>query len=124
MLLRRLSSPDASTEFPDWAQLNSVPEDLQQELLSLRERLQDKLRVAEVDLSLQRAKLAREEARLTIKANQLSQQTKKLGLASDELSSNEGGARALNEGSGTTQGRRWLQFLQRSAGSGSSTDGK
>jgi hypothetical protein len=124
MLLRRFSSLDANTEFPDWAQLNSIPEDLQQELLSLRERLQDKLRVAEVDLSLQRAKLAREEARLTIKANQLSQQTKKLGLASDELSSNEGGARALNEGSGTTQGRRWLQFLQRSAGSGSSTDGK
>ena len=124
LLLRRLSSPDANTEFPDWEQLNRVPEDLQHELLSLRDRLQDKLRVAEVDLSLQRAKLAREDARLTIKANQLAQQMKKLGLAPDEPSSNAGGTRALNEGSGAAQGRRWLQFLQRSGGSGSGTDGK
>ena len=124
LLLRRLSSPDASTEFPDWDQLNRVPEDLQHELLSLRDRLKDKLRVAEVDLSLQRAKLAREDARLTIKANQLALQLKKLGLAPEEPGSNAGSTRALNEGSGATQGRRWLQFLQRSGGNGSSTDGK
>ncbi len=113
LLLRRLSSPDANTEFPDWEQLNRVPEDLQHELLNLRDRLQDKLRVAEVDLSLQRAKLAREDARLTIKANQLAMQLKKLGLAPDEPGSNAGGTR---EGSGAAQGRRWLQFLQRSDG--------
>ncbi len=113
LLLRRLSSPDANTKFPDWEQLNRVPEDLQHELLSLRDRLQDKLRVAEVDLSLQRAKLAREEARLTIKANQLAMQMKKLGLAPDEPSPNAGGIR---EGSGAAQSRRWLQFLQRSDG--------
>ena len=121
LLLRRLSSPDASTEFPDWDRLNRVPEDLQHELFSLRDRLKDKLRVAEVDLSLQRAKLAREDARLTIKANQLAQQLKKLGLAPDEPSPNAGGTR---EGSGAAQGRRWLQVLQRSGGNGSGTDGK
>ncbi len=121
LLLRRLSSPDANTEFPDWEQLNRVPEDLQHELFSLRDRLKDKLRVAEVDLSLQRAKLAREDARLTIKANQLAAQLKKLGLAPDEPSPNAGGTR---EGSGAAQGRRWLQFLQRSGGNGSGTDGK
>ena len=119
LLLRRLSSPDANTEFPDWEQLNSVPEDLHRELLSLRDRLQDKLRVAEVDLSLQRAKLAREDARLTIKTNQLALQMKKLGLTPDEPGPNATGTRTLNESSGATQGRRWLQFLQRS-----STDGK
>lgn len=113
LLLRRLSSPDANTEFPDWDQLNRVPEDLQHELLNLRDRLQDKLRVAEVDLSLQRAKLAREDARLTIKANQLALQMRKLGLTPDEPSSNASGTR---EGAGAAQGRRWLQFLQRSDG--------
>lgn len=121
LLLRRLSSPDANTEFPDWEQLNRVPEDLQHELMNLRDRLQDKLRVAEVDLSLQRAKLAREDARLTIKANQLALQMKKLGLAPDEPATNASGTR---ESSGAAQGRRWLQFLQRSGGSGSGTDGK
>lgn len=124
LLLRRLSSPEANTEFPDWEQLNRVPEDLQHELLSLRDRLQDKLRVAEVDLSRQRAMLAREDARLTIKANQLAQQMRKLGLTPKEPSPNIGGARALNEGSGAAQGRRWPQFLQRSGGNGSGTDGK
>lgn len=120
LLLRRLSSLDANTELPDWNQLNRVPEDLQFELLNLRDRLRDKLRVAEVDLSLQRAKMAREEARLTIKANQLAAQMKKLGLAPDEPAANAAGTR---EGSGAAQGRRWLQFLQRS-GNGSGTDGK
>lgn len=121
LLLRRLSSPDANTEFPDWDQLNRVPEDLQHELMNLRDRLKDKLRVAEVDLSLQRAKMAREDARLTIKANQLALQMKKLGLTPDEPAANASGPR---EGSGAAQGRRWLQFLQRSGGNGSGIDGK
>ncbi|MBC7815437.1 MAG: hypothetical protein IAG10_00895, partial [Planctomycetaceae bacterium] len=122
-LLRRLSSPDANTEFPDWEKLSFVPEDLHRELLELRDRLQDKLRVAEVDLSLQRAKLAREEGRLAIKTDQLARQMRQLGLTPDEPSPNVSNARPLNEGSNATQGRRWLQFLQRSAG-GSGTDGK
>lgn len=124
LLLRRLSSPDANTEFPDWEKLNFVPEELHRELLGLRERLQEKLRVAEVDLSLQRAKLAREEAKLTMKAEHVARQMRQLGLAPDESGSQVGGARALNEGSNATQGRRWLQFLQRSNGNGSGTDGK
>jgi hypothetical protein len=124
LLLRRLSSPEGNTEFPDWEKLNFVPEDLHRELLGLRDRLQEKLRVAEVDLSLQRAKLAREEAKLSIKTDQLARQMKQLGLSPDEPGSSVGGTRALNEGSNATQGRRWLQFLQRSTGNGSGTDGK
>lgn len=123
-LLRRLSSPDANIEFPDWDKLNYVPEDLHRELLGLRNRLQEKLRVAEVDLSLQRAKLAREEAKLSIKAEHLARQMKQLGVMSDDPGSQVGGTRAINEGSNATQGRRWLQFLQRSNGNGSGTDGK
>ncbi len=123
-LLRRLSSPDANTEFPDWDKLNFVPEDLHRELLGLRDRLQEKLRVAEVDLSLQRAKLAREDAKLSIKAEHVARQMKQLGLSPDDAGSQVGGTRALGEGSNATQGRRWLQFLQRSNGSGSGTDAK
>lgn len=121
-LLRRLSAPDVSTDFPDWDKLNYVPEDLHRELLSLRNRLQEKLRTAEVDLSLQRARLAREEAKLSIKAEHLSRQMKQLGLSPEEPGSQVGGTRALSEGSNATQGRRWLQFLQRSNGNGSGTD--
>lgn len=121
-LLRRLCAPDASTELPDWEKLNSVPEDMLAELVDLRVRLHEKLRVAEVDLSLQRAKLAREDAKLTIKAEQVARQMKQLGLSSEEPDVNASGTRPMTESSNTNQGRRWLQFLQRSAGSG--TDGK
>ena len=123
ILLRRLSSPDASTEFPDWNTLNSVPEDLHHELISLRNRLQEKLRVAEVDLSLQRAKLAREEAKLAIKAEQVVRHARQVGLSPDDASS-AGQPATLKDGPNATQGRRWLQFLQRSNGNGSVADGK
>lgn len=123
ILLRRLSSPDANTEFPDWDNLNFVPEDLHRELLGLRDRLQEKLRVAEVDLSLQRAKLAREEAKLAIKAEQIMRHARQVGLASDDAAP-QGHSAALKDGSNATQGRRWLQFLQRSNGNGSATDAK
>ena len=121
-LLRRLSSPDANTEFPDWDRLNNVPAELHQELLGLRDRLQEKLRVAEVDLSLQRAKLAREESKLSIKAEHLARQMRQLGLTADEPGSQSAAPRPVSEGPNATQGRRWLQFLQRSNGPG--TDGK
>lgn len=42
ILLCRLSSPDASIEFPDWEKLNCVPSDLQGKLLNQRDRLQEK----------------------------------------------------------------------------------
>lgn len=124
ILLRRLSSPDTSTEFPDWEKLNFVPEDLHRELLGLRDRLQEKLRVAEVDLSLQRAKLAREEAKLALKAEQVVRHARQVGLASDDVTAQAGQSAAMKEGSNATQGRRWLQFLQRSNGNGSGTDAK
>lgn len=123
-LLRRLSSPDANTEYPDWEKLNFVPEDLHRELISLRDRMREKLRAAEVDLSLQRAKLAREEAKLAIKAEQVARQMRQLGLSADEPAPQPSSTQPMNEGSNATQGRRWLQFLQRSNGSGSGTDAK
>lgn len=124
LLLRRLSAPDASTEFPDWDKLNQVPEELQRELLSLRNRLQEKLRVAEVDLSLQRAKLAREEARLSLKADQIGRQMRQLGLSPDETAAPPPNPRTRDENTNTPTGRRWLQFLQRSNGSPSANDAK
>ena len=123
ILLRRLSSPDANTELPDWSMLNSVPADLHQELIGLRNRLQEKLRVAEVDLSLQRAKLAREEAKLAIKAEQVVRHARQVGFSPDDPAS-VGQPATLKEGPNATQGRRWLQFLQRPHGNGSGADGK
>jgi hypothetical protein len=119
-LLRRLSKPDASIEFPDWEKLNDVPEELRNELLDLRVRLHDKLRIAEVDLSLQRAKLAREEARLSMKAEQVSRQMRQLGLSSAEFTLPASPATAPaptpGDNANAPQGRRWLQFLQRPHG--------
>ena len=124
ILVRRLSSMNTNIEFPDWEQLCFVPDELHRELLALRDRLQEKLRVAEVDLSLQRAKLAREESRLAIKADRLARQMRQMGLSSDELGPSSGGANTPSDASNSTQGRRWLQFLQRSNGHGSAPDAK
>lgn len=124
ILLRRLKSPEASTAFPDWEKLNAVPEELHTELLALRDRLQDKLRVAEVDLSLKRAKLAREEAKLAIKAEHVARQMRQLGLSPDEPVPPSSNMVASSESPNANQGRRWLQFLQRSNGNGAGADGK
>ena len=115
-LLRRVTALDQSTQIPDWALLAQVPDKLRRELDELRQRLQDKLRVAEVDLSLQRARVAREEARLHVKAEQVARQMRQMGLVPDEPGTPPNAARSEPETSPAQQGRRWLQFLQRSSG--------
>ncbi len=114
-LLQRVTAPDQSTQIPDWTQLAQVPDKLRRELDELRQRLQDKLRVAEVDLSLQRARVAREEARLHVKAEQVARQMRQMGLVPDEPETPPNAARSQPEAPQAQQGRRWLQFLQRSS---------
>ncbi len=120
-LLRRVTAPDQSTQIPDWTQLAQVPDKLRRELDELRQRLQDKLRVAEVDLSLQRARVAREEARLHVKAEQVARQMRQMGLVPDEPETPPNAARPQPEAPQAQQGRRWLQFLNRSGGNNSPT---
>lgn len=111
MLIRRMVSQDQSTRIPDWEQLNQAPTELRDELEELRRQLQQKLRIAEVDLSLQRARLAREDAKLQVKSEYIARQMRQMGLPPDESIAHPNSARAAAE---PQQGRRWMNFLQRS----------
>lgn len=112
MLTRRVVAQDESTRLPDWEMLNHVPSELRYELEKLRQQLQQKLRIAEIDLSLQRARLAREDSKLQTKADHVARQMRQMGLAAEDASQAQAASQSrVSEGQ---QGRRWLQFLQRS----------
>lgn len=101
----------------DWQSLTDAPEELTSELQHMQQRLQQRLSEAEVELSLERARLAREEVRLKQLETQLRRQSKSLGLSPDEPA--EGGTAADHpekdrEGSG-----KWMRLLGRSHSSDS-----
>ena len=113
MLVRRIVAQDQTTRLPDWNALNQAPADLRAELESLRQQLQQKLRIAEVDLSLQRARIAREDAKLQAKAEHLTRQMRQLGMPLEEAATAT--LPASDPPAEGQQGRRWMQFLQRSS---------
>ena len=113
---------DQATRFPDWDALSHVPSELRYELENLRQQLQQKLKIAEIDLSLQRARLAREDSKLQTKAEHVARQMRQMGLSTDDGS--PAATATPNRLADGQQGRRWLQFLQRStAASNNSTEG-
>ena len=115
-LIRRFTSQSQSTRLPDWEQLNQAPEDLRIELQDLQAQLSERLRIAEVDLSLQRARLARDEGRLQAKLEEANKKSRQMELSAHEIdSSAEPPLKNVSTEQQAQQGRRWLQFLQRSA---------
>jgi len=91
--LRRVES-SSSRVSDDWEALGSVPEELRCRLEKLEERLEETLRLAEVEHSLERARLGREQARLQEMDQQLQKEFKRVGLKSEadqqEAGENEG----------------------------------
>lgn len=73
-LARRLRSAESRThEHIDWASLNNAPAELRDSLQQLESELNDRLRIAEVDLSLERARLSRVETRIRGMQKQIEQ---------------------------------------------------
>lgn len=60
------------------------------------------MKLAEVDLSLERARLGREEARLTQQSEQIERRMKQVGLLPDDDEEDTGKGK---------QASRWLRFL-------------
>ncbi len=76
-LVRRLRNVDQkSTQLPDWEALQHVPEDLRRHLQSLASELEARLRISEVDLSLERARLSRIQANIEITQRKIEQHVK------------------------------------------------
>ena len=97
---------------PDWEALNETPEELRETLEELQERFQQALRIAEVENSLERARLGREEARLNQMEEQIQKARKRLGLTDDEESSHEADPSDDGGEDGASAGR-WMRMLGR-----------
>lgn len=65
----------------DWSKLSSAPEDLRPQLIALSQRLRETIQREEFDHSMERARLAREEARIDLVKQQLEAQIRRLSAA-------------------------------------------
>jgi hypothetical protein len=102
-LTRRLRSAESRTHQPiDWSVLNSAPDDLRQALQRLESELTDRLRIAEVDLSLERARLSRVETR--IRATQMQIEKKLQQSVGIEPANGKNAATKKSE----SQGKSWF----------------
>ncbi|HID21994.1 MAG TPA: hypothetical protein EYP14_06290 [Planctomycetaceae bacterium] len=104
-LLKKLKVAPTIAPPVDWEALQNTPDELKQKLQELQEQLTEKLRLAEVDLSLERARLAREEAALRLREEQLEQRLKQYGFEEADSADGENDSKRR---------RRWLKFLSRS----------
>ena len=75
----------------------------------MESRLEETLRISEVELSLERARLSREEVRLRQVQAQIEKKMNLLGLSlEDGIVSNDNGAVDCAD---EAKGHRWLRFL-------------
>jgi hypothetical protein len=103
-LLQRMRQMESMGHVPNsWAGLENLPEQLRDRLEALEKRLEETLRLAEVELSLQRAKLGREEVRIRVLDEQLQKDIKRVREEADS-GDGEGGK---NEATSS----RWKRML-------------
>lgn len=100
-LIRRLRTYSQEYLPPDWLALEAVPEELCRSLESLQRRLEQQLRLAEVENSLERGRLAREVVRLREQSEKQERRARQLGLQLDDL----------DAAAGTGADKRWIRFL-------------
>lgn len=105
VLLRRLRAAEQTALPDDWSACAAAAPELTARLQQLAGQLDEKLRLAEVELSLERAKLSRDQSRLKLQQETLDKQLKRLGLSSaDDASAAAAPAVAPPD-------RRWVRFL-------------
>lgn len=105
-LLRRLRTVEELSLPNDWSELTAASPDLAGSLQQMSGRLNETLRMAEVEISLERAQVAREKMQLAAQEEALAKHLKRLGVTSiDQLVGQEAATgNAAND-------RRWARFL-------------
>lgn len=106
-LKERLQQSGGSGEVVKYDLMESVPDEFREKLEALEEEWKDKIRETEVELSLERAKMAREKAELQQQQHKMQKEREKLGVGAHSKS---GGDSADADDGG---GGRWLRFLKR-----------
>lgn len=110
-LKERLQQGGGSGEVVKYDTMESMPDEFREKLEALEEEWKDKIRETEVELSLERAKIAREMAELQQQQHQLQKERENMGVGS--RSGNRGGNRASADEQEESGGGRWLRFLKR-----------
>ncbi len=107
-LIRRLKQIESLGHVPhSWAGLENAPDETKVRLEALEHRLQETARLAEVELSLQRAKLARDEIRIRVMDEQMQKDLKRAKVASESQADESGDSKG-DQGSS-----RWKRMLGR-----------
>jgi hypothetical protein len=89
----------------NWDELSDVPEERRRHIDQLASRLEEQVRLAEVEISLERARLSRERTEVDAERATMEKHLKRLGINSmDELDD-------VSVSTGTTADRRWMRFL-------------
>jgi len=104
-LTRRLRAVEVAQPVSELMSLGVEAPEFVARVTTLEQQLQEHLRLAEVELSLERAKMARDHSRLLQQQEQIEKQLKKLGLQSPDGAENGRSAPASNPD------RRWMRFL-------------
>lgn len=104
--LTRMLRSRRSVSLPDnWDDIAEVPEEQKARVDQLATRLEEQVRLAEVEMSLERARLSRERTLLQTDRDKIDKHLKRLGLTSlDELET-------IAVENGSTSDRRWMRFL-------------
>lgn len=104
-LTRWIRTRRAVTVPENWDELGDVPGDLVQKVEHLAGRLEEQVRLAEVEMSLERARLSREKSQLQADRAVMDKHMKRLGISSlDELED-------IAVSSNSAGDRRWMRFL-------------
>ncbi len=110
-LTRRLRSEQHRTrETTNWEDLNNAPEELRERLQNLEADLEDRLRIAEVELSLERARLSRVQSRTEEMQRQIEARLRSNRKASRAKPA-EDAESDLSDGPATAKG--WFSNLRR-----------
>jgi hypothetical protein len=110
-LIGRLKQVESLGHVPNsWAGLENLPDELRARLDALEHRLQETARLAEVELSVQRAKLAREELRIRVMDEQMQKDIKRARDVSESQADDQGDSK------GDQTGSRWKRMLGRRGG--------
>lgn len=108
LLIKRVREAETALVPVNWEQLNNAPEDLLEQLQTLHHDLEHNLGLAEVEISIERARLSRTESMLQGREEEIRKKEKKLGLNLERSEEEEVPDESqLNE----DQKKRWLGFL-------------
>lgn len=94
-----------------WNDLENVPDELRSRLEEQEQQLQEALRIAEVENSLERARLGREATRLELLEQQLQKELKQFGLGADSSDSHHSQSTGETNEKEQRKQKRWQRLL-------------